>query len=55
VPLAVGNTVVSSRMIDRVTAKLGRKLYEAPVVFKWFVDGPFDGSLRFGGEESASR
>ena len=41
-------------MIDRVTAKLGRKLYEAPVGFKWFVDGLFDGSLGFGGEESAS-
>lgn len=40
-------------MIDRVTAKLGRKLYEAPVGFKWFVDGLFDGSLGFGGEESA--
>lgn len=40
-------------MIDRVTAKLGRKLYEVPVGFKWFVDGLFDGSLGFGGEESA--
>jgi phosphoglucomutase len=50
---AVGKTVVSSRMIDRVTAKLGRKLYEVPVGFKWFVDGLFDGSLGFGGEESA--
>ena len=50
---AVGKTVVSSQMIDRVTAKLGRKLYEVPVGFKWFVDGIFDGSLGFGGEESA--
>jgi len=50
---AVGKTVVSSLMIDRVTAKLGRKLYEVPVGFKWFVDGLLDGSLAFGGEESA--
>ncbi len=50
---AVGKTVVSSQMIDRVTTKLGRKLYEVPVGFKWFVDGLFDGSLGFGGEESA--
>jgi phosphoglucomutase len=50
---AVGKTVVSSQMIDRITAKLGRKLYEVPVGFKWFVDGLFDGSLGFGGEESA--
>ena len=50
---AVGKTVVSSRMIDRVTAKLGRKLYEVPVGVKWFVDGLLDGSLGFGGEESA--
>jgi len=50
---AVGKTVVSSRMIDHVTAKLGRKLYETPVGFKWFVDGLLDGSLAFGGEESA--
>ena len=50
---AVGKTVVSSQMIDRVTAKLGRKLYEVPVGFKWFVDGLYDGSLGFGGEESA--
>ena len=50
---AVGKTVVSSRMIDHVTAKLGRKLYEVPVGFKWFVDGLLDGSLGFGGEESA--
>jgi phosphoglucomutase len=50
---AIGKTVVSSQMIDRVTAKLGRKLYEVPVGFKWFVDGLLDGSLCFGGEESA--
>ena len=50
---AVGKTVVSSQIIDRVTAKLGRKLYEVPVGFKWFVDGLLDGSLGFGGEESA--
>lgn len=50
---AVGKTVVSSQMIDRVTAKLGRELYEVPVGFKWFVDGLLDGSLGFGGEESA--
>jgi phosphoglucomutase len=50
---AVGKTVVSSQMIDRVTAKLGRKLYEVPVGFKWFVDGLRDGSLGFAGEESA--
>ena len=50
---AVGKTVVSSQMIDRVTAKLGRKLHEVPVGFKWFVDGLLDGSLGFGGEESA--
>jgi phosphoglucomutase len=50
---AVGKTLVSSQMIDRITAKLGRKLYETPVGFKWFVDGLLDGSLGFGGEESA--
>jgi len=50
---AVGKTVVSSQMIDRVTARLGRKLYEVPVGFKWFVDGLLNGSLGFGGEESA--
>jgi phosphoglucomutase len=50
---AVGKTVVSSQMIDRVTAKLSRKLYEVPVGFKWFVDGLLDGSLAFAGEESA--
>ncbi len=50
---AVGKTVVSSRMIDHVAAGLGRQLVEVPVGFKWFVDGLFDGSLGFGGEESA--
>ena len=50
---AVGKTLVSSQMIDRVTARLGRRLYEVPVGFKWFVDGLLDGSLGFGGEESA--
>ncbi len=50
---AVGKTMVSSQMIDRVTARLGRKLYEVPVGFKWFVEGFLDGSLGFGGEESA--
>ncbi len=50
---AVGKTVVSSQMIDRVCAKLGRRLHEVPVGFKWFVDGLSDGSLGFGGEESA--
>ena len=50
---AVGKTVVSSAMIDRVAKKLGLRLYEVPVGFKWFVDGLFDGSLGFGGEESA--
>jgi phosphoglucomutase len=49
----VGKTLVSSQMIDRVTAKVNRKLYEVPVGFKWFVAGLFDGSLGFGGEESA--
>ena len=49
----VGKTVVSSSMIDRVTARLGRPLYETPVGFKWFVEGLLDGSLGFGGEESA--
>jgi phosphoglucomutase len=53
VSAGVGKTVVSSAMIDRVAAKLGRKLYEVPVGFKWFVEGLFDGSLGFGGEESA--
>ena len=50
---AVGKTLVSSQMIDRVAAKLNRKLIEVPVGFKWFVDGLLDGSLGFGGEESA--
>jgi phosphoglucomutase len=50
---AVGKTLVSSQMIDRVAGKLGRKLYEVPVGFKWFVEGLLDGSLGFGGEESA--
>ena len=50
---AVGKTVVSSSMIDRVTAGLQRRLFEVPVGFKWFVAGLLDGSLGFGGEESA--
>jgi phosphoglucomutase len=50
---AVGKTVVSSSMIDRVVEKLGRRLCEVPVGFKWFVPGLFDGSQCFGGEESA--
>lgn len=50
---AVGKTAVSSSLIDRVAAKLGRKLVEVPVGFKWFVDGLVDGSFGFGGEESA--
>jgi len=50
---AVGKTLVSSSMIDRVAAELGRDLLEVPVGFKWFVDGLLDGSLGFGGEESA--
>ncbi|MBC8073787.1 MAG: phosphoglucomutase (alpha-D-glucose-1,6-bisphosphate-dependent) [Deltaproteobacteria bacterium] len=50
---AVGKTVVSSSMIDRVVASLGRKLSEVPVGFKWFVEGLRDGSFAFGGEESA--
>jgi len=49
----VGKTIVSSQMIDRIAAKLGRKLFEVPVGFKWFVDGLLDGSLGFAGEESA--
>jgi len=49
----IGKTLVSSQMIDRVAKKLGRKLVEVPVGFKWFVDGLYDGSLGFGGEESA--
>lgn len=50
---AIGKTIVSSSMIDRVAKHLGRRLYEVPVGFKWFVDGLLDGSLGFGGEESA--
>jgi phosphoglucomutase len=50
---AVGKTVVSSGMIDRVAARLGRRLVEVPVGFKWFVEGLRDGTLGFGGEESA--
>ena len=50
---SIGKTLVSSQMIDRVAAKLGRKVVEVPVGFKWFVDGLVDGSLGFGGEESA--
>lgn len=49
----VGKTVVSSQMIDRITAKLERQLYEVPAGFKWFAEGLFDGSLAFAGEESA--
>jgi phosphoglucomutase len=51
--VAVGKTLVSSSMIDRVVNKLGRRLCETPVGFKWFVPGLFDGSFCFGGEESA--
>ncbi len=51
--IAIGKTLVSSRMIDRVTKKLHHPLYEVPVGFKWFVDGLIDGSLGFVGEESA--
>ena len=50
---AVGKTLVSSQMIDRVAACIGRRIYEVPVGFKWFVDGLLDGTLGFGGEESA--
>jgi len=50
---AVGKTIVSSSMIDRVASRLGRRLQEVPVGFKYFVDGLLDGSLGFGGEESA--
>jgi len=50
---AVGKTVVSTQMIDRIVAKLGRKLYETPVGFKWFVDGLLGSSIAFAGEESA--
>ena len=51
--VAVGKTVVSSSMIDRVTERLGRRLYEVPVGFKWFVEGLLTGRLGFAGEESA--
>jgi phosphoglucomutase len=51
--VAVGKTVVSSGMIDRVAARLGRRLFEVPVGFKWFVEGLLDGRLGFAGEESA--
>jgi phosphoglucomutase len=51
--IGVGKTIVSSSIIDRVAAKIGRKLYEVPVGFKWFVEGLLKGSLGFGGEESA--
>jgi phosphoglucomutase len=51
--IAVGKTVVSSSMIDRVCAQLQRRLYEVPVGFKWFVEGLLGGQLGFGGEESA--
>jgi phosphoglucomutase len=51
--LAIGKTVVSSSMIDRVAARANRKLYEVPVGFKWFVEGLLGGNLGFGGEESA--
>lgn len=51
--LGVGKTLVSSSMIDKVVKSLDKKLYEVPVGFKWFVEGLFDGSLAFGGEESA--
>jgi len=50
---AVGKTVVSTSVIDGVATRLGRRLHEVPVGFKWFADGLFDGSLGFGGEESA--
>jgi phosphoglucomutase len=51
--VAVGKTLVSSSMIDKVVKSLGRRLYEVPVGFKWFVSGLVDGSCCFGGEESA--
>jgi phosphoglucomutase len=51
--IAVGKTAVSSSIIDRVVAGIGRKLVEVPVGFKWFVDGLIDGTIGFGGEESA--
>jgi phosphoglucomutase len=51
--VAIGKTLVSTSMLDRVAASLGRRLLEVPVGFKWFVDGLLDGSVGFGGEESA--
>src|SRR5208337_1193485 len=51
--VAVGKTLVSSSMIDRVAARMNRRLVEVPVGFKWFVEGLIDGSLGFGGEESS--
>ena len=51
--IAVGKTAVSSSIIDRVVAGIGRKLVEVPVGFKWFVDGLIGGTIGFGGEESA--
>ncbi len=50
---AVGKTVVTTQLIDRIAAKLNRKIFDVPVGFKWFVDGLLGGSLCFGGEESA--
>jgi phosphoglucomutase len=50
---AIGKTLVSSSLIDRIVRKLGRRLFEVPVGFKWFASGLFDGSCCFGGEESA--
>jgi phosphoglucomutase len=50
---AIGKTVVSSQLIDRITTRMGRRLVEVPVGFKWFVGGLFDGTLGFAGEESA--
>jgi phosphoglucomutase len=50
---AIGKTVVTTALIERITTKQGRKLYDVPVGFKWFVDGLIDGSICFGGEESA--
>ena len=50
---AIGKTLVSTSLIDRVAKRLGRRLYEVPAGFKWFVDGLFSGALGFGGEESA--
>jgi phosphoglucomutase len=51
--LRIGKTLVSSSMIDRIAKDMGREVYEVPVGFKWFVDGLYDGTLGFGGEESA--